>query len=70
MKCVQLPPGSRPRISSSAMPTSRKPGPIRSRIGTFSVARPAIAAVKKIGPESTRKRTPTSIADRPRPVCM
>ena len=63
-------PGSIPRISSSEMPTSAKPGPISRRVGTLSDSRPAIAAVMKIGPESTRKRTPTSIADSPSPVCM
>ena len=64
-------PGSIPRISSSATPTNAKPGPIRiPGAAPCRVSRPAIAAVMKIGPESTRKRTPMSIADRPSPACM
>ena len=59
-----------PRIRNSEMPMSAKPGPISRLGGTRSVSRPAIAAVKKIGTESTRKRTPIWIADSPSPPSM
>ena len=69
IRCVHAIPGSIPRISSSETPTKANPGPIKKRVGTESARRPAIAAVRKIGPESTRKRTPISIAEKPSPSC-
>ena len=51
MRCVQ----SAARLEAAHQQqrdadAAAKPGPIRKRVGTFSVSRPAIAAVMKIGP--------------------
>ena len=59
-----------PAHQQQRMPTHGSRGRSGSAAAPCPSAGPAIAAVMKIGPESTRKRTPTSIADRPSPVCM
>ena len=57
------PRGTRARTQLTELATKAKPGPIRNRAGTWFVARPAIAAQKKIAPLKTRKRRPASTAE-------
>ncbi len=62
-RCVQLWPGSTPRINSRPTPTSTKPGAISQRTGTTDDSRPAIAATTKIAPLSGRNRRPVCSAE-------
>jgi hypothetical protein len=58
MRWVQAEPASRPRISSSPIPTMSRPGPMSSRIGTREVSLPATVEVARMPPEMTISRRP------------